>query len=94
MSTFFLFGRYSESAAKDISAKRTEKAAATIQKFGGKLISGYALLGDKDLVLIVELPGVEQAMQCSLALYRLTGIAFSTTPAVPVSEFDKLASGV
>ena len=94
MSTFFLLGRYSESAVKEISAKRTEKAAATIQKFGGQFKSGYALLGDYDLVLIVELPGVEQAMQCSLALHKLTGIAFSTAPAVSIDQFDKLAANV
>jgi len=94
MGTYFLFGRYSETAVKDISAKRTEKAAGVIQKYGGQLKSTYALLGEHDLVIIVDLPGIEQAMQCSLALHKLTGIAFTTAPAVSVDEFDKLAANV
>ncbi len=94
MSTYFLFGRYSETAVKDISAKRTEKAVGVIQKYGGQMKSAYALLGDQDLVIIVDLPGIEQAMQCSLALHKLTGISFTTAPAVSVEQFDKLAANV
>jgi len=94
MGTYFLFGCYSESALKEISAKRTEKAAATIQKFGGQVKSVHALLGEHDLVIIADLPGTEQAMQCSLALHKLTGIAFTTAPAVSVEQFDKLAADV
>jgi uncharacterized protein with GYD domain len=94
MSTYFFFGRYSESALKEISAKRTEKAATTIQKFGGEVKSVYALLGEHDLVIIAEVPGTEAAMQCSLALHKLTGIAFTTAPAVSVDQFDKLAAEV
>jgi len=91
MSTFFMFGRYSEAALKEISAKRTEKSTAIINKLGGHYKSGYALLGKSDLVLIVELPGIEQAVQCSLALHKLTGISFSTSPAIPLDQFDELA---
>jgi len=94
MSTYLFFGRYSENALKEISAKRTEKAGATFQKFGGKVQSIYALLGEHDLVIIAEVPGTEAAMQISLALHKLTGIAFTTAPAVPVEQFDKLASQV
>ena len=50
----------------------------------------YALMGDKDLLLIVSFPGVEQAMKVSVALSKLTGIAFTTVPAVTVDKFDKL----
>jgi uncharacterized protein with GYD domain len=94
MSTYFFFGRYSESALKEISGKRTEKAASTIKKFGGEVKSAYALLGEHDLVIIADVPGTEQAMQCSLALHKLTGISFTTAAAVPVDQFDKLAAEV
>jgi len=92
MATFFLFGKYSAASIKEISAKRTEAAAATVKKLGGELKSGYALLGEQDLVLIVELPGITEAMKCSLALARQSGIAFTTAPAVPVEQFDRLAA--
>ena len=86
-----MFGKYSSGAIKDISAKRTEKANSLIEKYGGTVKSVYALLGDYDLVLIVDLPGVEEAMKASIAVSKLTGISFSSSQAVPVADFDKLA---
>ena len=91
MNTFFMFGKYSEQALKKISAERTRKAINTIQKYGGRVKSVYALLGPDDLVFIVNLPSAAQATIVSLALTKLTGISFSTSPAIPVDEFDKLA---
>lgn len=90
MATFFLFGKYSSGALNDLSAGRTEKAVGLIKKFSGELNSMYALLGEKDLVMIVNFPGVEQALKASLAIGKLTGISFSTSQALPVAEFDKL----
>jgi uncharacterized protein with GYD domain len=90
MATFFLFGRYTSDALKGISAKRTAEATDLIKKIGGKVNAAYALLGKQDLVLIVEFPDVEHAMKASIGLSKLTGIAFSTSPALTVEEFDKL----
>ncbi len=90
MQTFLLMGRYSVDAVKEMSVNRTEKAVELIVELGGKVISMYALLGGYDLVLIVELPNIEAAMKASLGLTLLTGISFSSFPAVSVSEFDKI----
>ena len=90
MATFLMFGKYSPDAAKEISAQRTEKGSRLIEKFNGKLISAYALLGEQDLVLIADFPGIEQAMKASVALGKLTGISFSTSPAITVEDFDKM----
>lgn len=90
MGTFFMFGNYSPDSIQKISAKRTGETKALIEKFGGKLKSGYALLGEKDLVLIVELPGKEEAIKTSVALSKMLGIGFSTAPAVTVETFDQL----
>ncbi len=94
MATFFLFGKYSAASLKDISAKRSQAAAATVKKLGGELKSIHALLGKHDIVMIVELPGIEEAVKCSLSLARQTGIAFTTAPAIPVEQFDKLAGEI
>ncbi len=91
MATFFLFGKYSASSLRDISAKRTQTASDIVKKLGGELKSMYALLGEHDLVMIVELPGINEAMKCSLSLARESGIAFTTAPAITVEQFDKLA---
>jgi len=90
MATYLMFGKYSASAVRAISAKRTDEAAALIKQHGGKLKAGYALLGDVDLVLVVELPDTEHVMQASAGLSKLLGISFSTAPAVSLEDFDKL----
>jgi uncharacterized protein with GYD domain len=90
MATYLMFGRYSAKAVKAISAKRTAEAASLIKQNGGKLKAGYALLGDVDLVLVVELPNTESVMKTSAALSLMLGITFSTAPAVSVEDFDKL----
>jgi uncharacterized protein with GYD domain len=90
MATFFMFGRYSSDAVGAISAERTAKAEALIGGLGGKVKAGYALLGDTDIVLIADFPGVSEAMKASIELNKLLGISFTTAPAVTVDEFDKL----
>lgn len=94
MSTFFMLGKYSSEALKGISPGRTDKALKIIKKFGGEVKSMYALLGEIDLVFILTFPDVEKAMQASVALNKLTGISFTTLPAVTVKEFDKVMSKV
>ena len=90
MSTYLMFGKYSMEAVKAISAERTRESMALIKENGGEFKGGYALLGDTDLVLIVDLPDTQHAMKTSAALSNLLGISFSTAPAVSVEEFDQL----
>ena len=90
MQTFFMFGKYSPEALKKISTDRTRKAYDVIQKYGGRVKSVYALLGQSDLVFIVNLPSAAQATLVSIALTKLTGIAFNTSIAIPVEEFDAM----
>lgn len=92
MATFIMFGKYTSDALKGISAKRTDEGNDLIKKMGGKVNASYALLGENDLVLIVEFPNVEQAMKASIGLSKLTGILFSTSPAVTLEEFDKITT--
>lgn len=94
MGTYFMFGKYTPEAVKNISGKRTEEALSLLKRLGGKVKEVYALLGPDDLAFIVELPGTEEAMKASLALSRLTGIGFTTSPAVKIEDFDKIATGL
>ncbi len=48
------------------------------------------LLGDVDLVLILELPNNEASIKVSMGLSKLLGMGFVTHPAITVEEFDKL----
>jgi uncharacterized protein with GYD domain len=90
MQTFIMIGKYSSNALKNASATRTRKAEHLIGRYHGKVKSMYAVLGEQDLILIVDLPGVEEAVKVSTGLMELTGIAFNTIPAIPVAQFDKL----
>ncbi len=92
MATFFFFGRYSGGAIKEIGPTRTKKAGEIFVKLGGKITSAYALLGNEDIVLIGELPAIEDALKASLSLAQLTGISFNTSPAVSIDDFDEIAS--
>ena len=93
MAKFVMLGKYTQGAMDEISASRTDQAGEVVRESGGEVIGMYALLGAFDIILFVELPDVETAMQVSLRLTRLTGIGFLTSPAVDVEKFDALASG-
>jgi len=94
MSTFFMLGKYSLESMKGMSTERTDESTGIIKKFGGELVSMYALLGGYDLVLIVNFPGIEDIMKASVALGKLTGISFTTYPAVTVEQFDKMIAEI
>jgi uncharacterized protein with GYD domain len=90
MATYVMLGKYTSEALKGASADRTKKAASVIEKAGGKIRSMYALLGRYDLVLIVDLPDNGQAIKVSAELAKMTGVGFTTSPALTVDEFDKI----
>ena len=90
MAKFLMLGKYSVDAVKGIAAERTKKAVETIQRSGGKVDAMYALLGRYDLAFIVDFPGNTDAMKASIAITKLTGVGFSTCPALTVEEFDRI----
>jgi uncharacterized protein with GYD domain len=92
MTTFFMLGKYTTEAVKEISVERTQQVISEIKKLGGEVTAMHALLGEYDLLFCITLPGVEDAIKASVALNRLTGISFTTCPAVTVDTFDQLMS--
>ncbi len=92
MATYLMFGTILPETTKAISTKRTDDATALVRKYGGQIKASYALLGNVDFVVVVELPDNERAMQVSIGLTRLLGFPFRTAPAITVEEFDKLMS--
>ncbi|CAB1084374.1 hypothetical protein D1AOALGA4SA_11899 [Olavius algarvensis Delta 1 endosymbiont] len=90
MATFFMFGKYTSQAVEKISAERTNQAVGEIKKLGGEVQAMHVLLGEYDLLFCVALPGIEAAMKASVTLSKLTGISFTTCPAVSVETFDSL----
>ena len=90
MAIFFMFGKYTPEARQEISAERTQKSIEAINKLGGEVNAMHALLGPYDLLLCVSLPGIDDAIKASLKLSDLTGVSFTTSPAVTIEAFDKL----
>ncbi|MDD1751879.1 MAG: GYD domain-containing protein [Methanotrichaceae archaeon] len=90
MAKFLMLGKYSAEAMKEISPERTEIGTSIIRKHGGNLVEALILLGDYDVALYVELPGISEAIQVSVALNKFMGISFQTYPAITVAEFDKM----
>ena len=88
MPIFMMFGKYTQDGLKGISADRTQKANELVEKHGGKVVSMYAVLGEDDLVLTLDLPNTESAMAVSVGLHKLTGVAFRTSPVVEIEQFD------
>jgi uncharacterized protein with GYD domain len=76
---FIMLGKYTSESLKGISPERTDQAVDLIKKCGGEVKSISALLGKHDLIVIVDYPGVEQAMKASIALNKLTGMTCGTS---------------
>jgi uncharacterized protein with GYD domain len=94
MAMYLMFGKSSiDSMSKEISAERTANALAVISAVGGELKAGYLLLGEPTVVLVLDLPGMKEAMKTSMELTKLTGFLFTTAPAVTLEEFNKLFEG-
>jgi len=92
MPIFFMFGKYTSKAIEKISAERTQQAVSEIKKLGGGVNAMHVLLGEYDLLFCVTLPGIDEAIKASLTLNKLTGISFTTCPAVTVEAFDRLVA--
>jgi uncharacterized protein with GYD domain len=90
MAKFLMLGKYSIEAIRGINPERTKKALKTIKKLGGRVESLYTLLGCYDLAAMVDFPKNADVIKASIALTRVTGIAFTTFPAMTVEEFDKI----
>jgi len=93
MTTFIMTGKYSTDAVKQINAGRTVKAKQILKQCGGTIVGAYATLGEADLLVIAEFPGVGEAMNASVGLNKALGISFATSPALPIEDFDKLVVG-
>ncbi|MDD4956797.1 MAG: GYD domain-containing protein, partial [Candidatus Omnitrophica bacterium] len=88
MAKFLMMGKYSIDAMKGISSARTKKGVNAIKKAGGKVESIYALMGAHDIAIMADFADVAKAMKASIELSKMTGIAFTTSPAVKVDAFD------
>jgi uncharacterized protein with GYD domain len=90
MATYLMFGKYNSQGMQEMDPQRTAKAIDAVKQNGGSVEAMYAALGPIDLVFILHFPSNNEAMKASVALTKMTGIGFTTCPAISVGEFDKL----
>jgi len=90
MTTFIMMGRYTSQGVKEISFQRSKKGVEIVQQCGGKFLTCYILMGETDVLVVAEFPGINEAIKASVLLNRALGICFTTVPAISVEEFDKL----
>ena len=90
MSRYLILGKYSIAGIKGASAGRTKKAVSIIRKNGGRVDAIYALIGEYDLALLADFPNNARLLKAVIALTKLTGIGFTSFPALTIQEFDKL----
>lgn len=90
MTTYIMMGKYSIDSIGKINAARTKRGSEIIAGCQGQLKAGYAMLGERDLVLIAEFPNTEKAIKASTTLSKELGIGFSTCPAISIEDFDKI----
>lgn len=90
MALYMMFGNYTRTSLAEINSSRTKEAVGLIEKVNGQVVSMYAMLGQYDIVLIVNLPGNREAMEVSVGLSQITGIQFMTGPVIPVDRFDEM----
>lgn len=93
MAMYIMMGKYSLDAIGKISAERTTKGKKIVADCEGSLKGGYAMLGERDLILIAEFPNTEKAIKASTKLSKELGIGFSTAPAITMEDFDKVIAG-
>lgn len=79
---------------KDKASGRKAAIASAVKKLGGKLDAIYFTLGDKDVILIVDLPDAISVAALSAAACASGMSRTSTTLLLTVAEADEALSKV
>ena len=93
MSKFIMCGSCPPEALKEVGVGYKEKVVEVVSDCNGTIDAMYSTLGEFDLIIFADLPDVESAMNASIELNKLTGVAFSSSPAVELQELLKLRKG-
>lgn len=88
---YLILGKYSNHGIANVSSHRTSKLTELVNQIGGQLRDSYALLGQFDIALIVDLPDNSSAVKLAATLQLTMGISSTTLPATSISQFDQIA---
>ena len=92
MPKYLVQGSYTAQGAKGVQkdggTKRRQTAEALVKEAGGKLEAFYFTYGEKDFVLIADLPDSASAIAVSLAVNASGAIQMKTIPLITPEEMD------
>ena len=76
MAIFFMFGKYTPDALKEISASRTKQAVDVINNLGGEVNAVQIGMGEFVLLFCVILRGLGGASKASVEVTRWSASTF------------------
>ena len=95
MPKYLVTVSYSAEGAKglrqDGGTKRRDVATHAVESVGGKIESFYFCFGDRDAVIIADLPDAASAAAVSLAVSSTGAARLTTTPLITPEEMDHAA---
>ncbi len=94
MLTFITFINFTDQGIKNVkdSPKRIRAGKALLKKMGGRVKQVYLTSGDRDAVLIAEVPNGDVMAKYAMALGSLGNVRTTTVRAWPEAEFKKMVS--
>jgi len=89
MPTYVLLSTLTSEGGKTVKERpeRIKEVNREIEKFGVRILSQYAVLGQYDFVSIVEAPDNRTIARVSVELGSRGTIKIMTLPAIPLDEF-------
>ena len=96
MPTYITLWKYTTEGLKDIrnTASRFEAVKKIIESNGGKLLRVYGLIGEYDVITIMEMPDKNALASAILRICASGRIGAETLEAIPIEEFLKITQEV
>jgi uncharacterized protein with GYD domain len=96
MATFVTLWKYTKDGLVDMkkTPERFEVVKKLITDAGGKLISVYGLIGEYDVMTIMEMPDEKAAITTILKICSKGRVIPMTMTALSIEDFLKLTKGV
>lgn len=89
MPTYVLLSTLTSEGRKTVKERpeRIREVNKEIERFGVKILSQYAVLGEYDFVSIIEAPDNKTVARVSIELGSRGTVKITTLPAIPLDEF-------
>jgi uncharacterized protein with GYD domain len=96
MQTYVTLWKYTKDGLMDIKKtnKRFELAKKVVKDAGGKLLSVYGLIGEYDLITVMEMPNEKVAAATILKICSTGRVTSKTMTALSLEDFVTITTKV